>query len=139
MKALLLVTIHNCGADLVRRAAAPPCSEAEHFRALDRAARRQRRGGIMRIVALLIPASLAARVEARRAERRLLAQIRRLESLSGHLLDDIGVEKVGPADYVVRSDDMFAMRPAPPDMPRPPAGPALPTRRDGPAAVVVPA
>jgi hypothetical protein len=118
MKALLLVTIHNCATDLFQRAAAAPICEADHFRALDRAARRQRRGRIMGFVVRLIPASLAARIAARRAERQLLAQIRHLESLSGHLLDDIGVEKVGPADYVVRSDDMFAAQPAPQDRPR---------------------
>lgn len=43
-------------------------------------------------------------------ESALQRQIKPLEDLSGHLLVDIGVEKIGPSDFSVRTDDQTTVR-----------------------------
>lgn len=56
-------------------------------------------------LAALLPRGLAAWIAARRKARHLQAEIARLERLSPHLLDDIGVQRQGSADYVVMTDE----------------------------------
>lgn len=55
----------------------------------------------LRDVPLLRWAGAAA---ARREERRLLAEIRRLEELSPHLLGDIGVRQIARDSYVIEEN-----------------------------------
>jgi hypothetical protein len=109
MKALILAALYQSETRTAPQSADSAAqSEADLFRARDRALRRLRPGRIRMVLAALVPAALTARLAARRARRDLEAQITRLEALSPHLLDDIGVEELGPHDYVVRITDLDA-------------------------------
>ena len=110
MKDLLVVTLHQAVAASNEGTAQ---TEDELFRARADALRKQRKHRKARLAGWLkslIPAQVTARIAAHRATRDLQSQIRRLEDLSVHLLDDIGVEKEDFADYVVRTDDLDAVR-----------------------------
>lgn len=110
MKSLFLVAVHQAATQAVDRPAMRPQSEENLLRARAAEMRRQRPWGLVAVIKGLIPATLTARIAARRAERDLQAHIQRLEELSGHLLQDIGVEKVGPSDYVAATIDMALVR-----------------------------
>ena len=77
---------------------ARPRTEAELFEA--RGAAAHTRG-----LAAFLPRRLAVWLAARRGARRMESEIARLERLSPHLLDDIGVQRQGAADYVVMTDE----------------------------------
>ena len=110
MKSLLIVTLHQAIAASAASTKGAAQTEDELFRARARALQTQQPGRLAAWLKALIPAPVAARIAAKRAERNLLAHFRRLEDLSGHLLGDIGVEKVGLSNYVVRTDDLDAVR-----------------------------
>ena len=82
-----------------------PCSEAEEFQAKAREIARAKRMPLMQRIrsALLhlLPAGLSAIVTARRGERHLRREIKRLEELSSHLLSDIGYRRTLSGDYVL--------------------------------------
>jgi hypothetical protein len=110
MKAPFCIAVYQAVATSMEPTDGTPQTEEELFRARARALRRKGSKGLRGWLGALIPEPLAARIAARRAERDLRAQIQRLEGLSSHLLDDVGVEKIGPSDYIVRTDDMDAVR-----------------------------
>lgn len=111
MKNLLIVTLHQAVAASTEGTAQ---TEDELFRARAHALRKQRKlrlgAWLKSLIPALIPAPVTARIAAHRSARDLQSQIRRLEDLSFHLLGDIGVEKEDFADYVVRTDDLDAVR-----------------------------
>jgi hypothetical protein len=79
-----------------------PQTEAELFQARARTLHKGRLGALLKA---MIPGRLTARVAARQDARDLQAEIARLERLSPHLLDDIGVVKQGASGYVVSTDE----------------------------------
>ena len=83
---------------------APP-SEMEEFKAKACEIARAKRTPLMQCIrsALLhlLPAGLSAIVTARRNERQLRREIKRLEELSSHLLSDIGYRRTYLGDYVL--------------------------------------
>lgn len=107
MKNLLIVTLHQVAAASTEGAAQ---TEDELFRARADALRKKRKLRLAGWLRSLIPAPVTARIAAHRATRNLQAEIARLEDLSFHLLGDIGVEKEDFADYVLRTDDLDAVR-----------------------------
>jgi len=109
MKALSCVTFQAITASM-QTAALAQQTEAELFRARARALRRQKPWRLIGWLKALIPATVTARIAEYRAERNLRSHIKRLEELSGHLLDDVGVVQTGPSDYVILTDDMGAVR-----------------------------
>lgn len=110
MKSLLIVTLHQAVAECAAPQEGSAQTEDELFRARANALRKLHKRGWTAWLKSLIPAPVLARIEAQRSTRDLQAQIRRLEDLSFHLLGDIGVEKEDLADYVVRTDDLDAVR-----------------------------
>jgi hypothetical protein len=110
MKAILGVALHHPITIASQPSDLPAQTEDDMFRARALELDRQKPGRLARWFKALIPATLATRIAERRAARELASNIKRLESLAGHLLEDIGVEKVGPAEYIVRTDDMDAVR-----------------------------
>lgn len=110
MKSLLIFTLHQA----IVECSAPPegaaQTEGELFRARADALRKQHKRQWAAWLKSLILAPALARIEAHRSARELQAQIRRLEDLSFHLLGDIGVKKEDLADFVVRTDDLDAVR-----------------------------
>ena len=60
---------------------------------------------VKRQAARLVPGSLRAALTARAGARILARNIKRLEDLSPHLLDDIGVKEVAPGVYAIMATD----------------------------------
>ena len=110
MRNLLIVTLHQVAAASLDSTQGAAQTEDELFRARARALRKQRKLGLADWFKSLIPAPVMARIAAHRSARALQAEILRLEQLSFHLLGDIGVEKEDVADYVLRTDDLDAVR-----------------------------
>ena len=110
MRNLLIVTLHQVAAASLDSTQGTAQTEDELFRARARALRKQRKLGLAGWFKSLIPAPVMARIAAHRSARALQAEIARLEQLSFHLLGDIGVEKEDVADYVLRTDDLDAVR-----------------------------
>lgn len=110
MKSLLIVTLHQAFADSVAPTEGTAQTEDELFRARADALRKQHTRRLTAWLKSLIPAPAMARILAHRADRDLRLHIKRLEDLSFHLIDDIGVEKEDFADYIVRTDDIDAVR-----------------------------
>ena len=99
MNHLLFAAIHVARTQL--EAGQKPC-EAEMFDASDRALRKVR---FLEMIRRLAPRALAARFAARRAAQDMQAEAARLEKLSPHLLDDIGVIRQGAEGYIVVTDE----------------------------------
>jgi uncharacterized protein YjiS (DUF1127 family) len=95
MNHLLFAAIHVARTQL--EAGQTP-SEAEMFDASDRALRK---GRFLAMIRRLSPGALAAR----RAARDMQAEAARLEKLSPHLLDDIGVIRQGAEGYIIVTDE----------------------------------
>ena len=87
-------------------------SEAEVFEARGRT---QRKGRFVAMVRRLAPAALVDRIAARRGAKQMQAEAARLESLSPHLLDDIGVIRQGAEGYIIVTDEdeRLALKAAP--------------------------
>lgn len=60
---------------------------------------------VMSQAARLVPASMNAALKARAEARDLARNIKRLEDLGSHLLDDIGIEQVAAGVYVMMETD----------------------------------
>lgn len=110
MNSLVNVTLHQAFAACAASTQGDAQTEHDLFHARARALRKQQPGRLAAWFKALIWAPVAARIAAKRAERDLLAHFGRLENLSGHLLGDIGIERVGLSDYVVRTDNFDAVR-----------------------------
>lgn len=110
MKSLLIVTLHQAAAECSAPREGAAQTEDELFHARANALRKQNKRQWASWLKSLIPAPALARIEAHRSARELRAQIKRLEDISFHLLGDIGVEKEDLSDYVVRTDDLDAIR-----------------------------
>jgi uncharacterized protein YjiS (DUF1127 family) len=107
---MLIVTLHQAIAECAAPLEEDAQTEDELFRARAEALRKQNKRRWAAWLKSLIPAPAMARIEAYRSTRQLQAQIKRLEDVSVHLLGDIGVEKDDHADYIVRTDDLDAVR-----------------------------
>lgn len=110
MKALLCVAIHDAVTRATRQAPDGELTEDALFRMRARSLARRRNPGLTGRLWAMLPTPLAARLAAYSDERALKNHIKRLENVSGHLLDDVGIQTVGRRDYVVRTDDMDAVR-----------------------------
>jgi hypothetical protein len=115
MKSLVIVSLHQAIAASTGAGRAVEPTEEELFLARAEELRKLQPSRVTTWLKALVPASVAERNAARQAERDLIATFKRLEDLGCHLLGDIGVARVGPTDYVVRTDDIDAVRALRPD------------------------
>ncbi|WP_137113203.1 DUF1127 domain-containing protein [Rhodobacter sp. SY28-1] len=110
MTSLPIVTLYQAFVETSASTEGTAQTEDELFRARARALRQRHKRRLTAWLKSPIPAPVLARAAAYQSARDLQAQISRLESLSPHLLDDIGVEKEDAADYIVYTDDLEAIR-----------------------------
>jgi hypothetical protein len=121
MKSQAITAFHQAVAAATDSRNAAVLTEEGMFRARAEELRKQQPGRLAHWLRSLVPAPLAERLAAKRAEHELFAAFRHLEGIGSHLLDDIGVEKAGPSDYLVRTDDIGTIRAL-----RPASAPLLP-------------
>jgi hypothetical protein len=106
MKGFCVAAVLQSQTHITRQEEMTPMTEAELFRLRDRALRRQQPGMITGFLKSLIPAPLAVWIASYRGKQSRKALINSLEALPDDLLDDLGVVKKGPCDYIVRTGEM---------------------------------